>query len=504
MKPAWAVVAVGLLGACAGPREQIVEDRFDIAESSRTPIVSEIEDLGGGDVPLQGRLALEASDGVAVIGETLWIHGTGFGRQPTVIVGGRPAAVLARTRDGGILVRVPPVTPSGPQAVVVGNEVGRGEKTITVRRYAAVLDGDAGQLAWAELLPDGPVAAGVTPVPGRHLLALSPDGRAAYVAETGRSVVDVIDIAANGAPKLVSHLDLGNEPVLALAAAGRAWTVAVVRAGDVELLDVTSPLHPARSAPRPFPAEVRDARIVSADLSPDGKRLALASEEGNRVTLLDVAARGRATVAAALAVLPDVRESVISDLAFSPAGDTLWIATGDTARSRAAGPQPTQIFAARLDGAAPVTLAVARTLTLHDAQAPERLSTGRTIPLASGSAIRLPPERATVFLTAKARSTTDADDRTETPPPSLGVVYRVGAEDAATAMLAAPGRFGPADLSPDGRWLLVAHVAADGGVRLYAARADGRPGAPRSIPLLGPTANPAGRDHQLPMVRVQP
>ncbi len=501
MRRALAVAALIVpLGACAGPREQIVEDRFDIAESSRTPNVSDIDDLGGGDVPLQGRLALEASDGVAVIGETLWIHGTAFGRQPGVTVGGRPAAVLARTRDGGILVRVPPLTPVGAQAVVVANEVGRGEKTVTVRRYAAILNGDGGQLAWAELLPDGPVAAGVTPVAGRRLLALSPDGRAAYVAETGRSAVDIVDIAANGGPKIVTRLELGKEPVVALAAAGRAWTVAIVRARDVELLDVTSPLHPARSTPRAIPAEIADARFAAADLSPDGKRLALASEEGNRVALLDVAARGRATAAATLAVLPDVRESVISDVAFSPGGDTLWVATGDTARSRAAGPQPTQVFAARLQAdsaTSPVTLTLARTLTLNDAQAPDRLSTGRTIPLASGSSIRLPPERATVFLVGQAR---DADETAA----AKGVVFRVGAEDAPSSMLVEPGRFGHPDLSPDGRWLLTGLVATDGSVRLFAARADGRPGEPRSIPVLGPSAAPAGGEHRLPTVRVQP
>jgi hypothetical protein len=488
-------LALGSLGACAGPREQIVEDRFDIAESSRTPSVTEIDDLGGGDVPLQGRLKLEASDGVAVIGETLWIHGTAFGRQPAVTVGGRPAAVLARTRDGGALVRVPPLTPVGTQTVVVSNEVGRGEKSITVRRYAAVLGGDGGQIAWAELLPDGPVAAGVTAVAGRRLLALSPDGRAAFVAETGRSAVDIVDVAANGGPKVVNRIELGKEPVVALAAASRAWTLAIVRARDVELLDVTSPLHPARSAPRPFPPDVADARIAAADLAPDGKRLALATEEGNRVVLLDVAEHGRAAVAASLSVLPDVRESVISDVSFSPVGDTLWIATGDTARSRAAGPQPTQVFAARLQadaGPAPVTLALARTLTLNDAQSPDRLSTGRTIPLASGSSIRLPPERATVFLAGQAR-TADAGPK--------GVVFRVGAEDAPSSMLVEPGRFGHPDLSPDGRWLLTGLVATDGSVRLFAARADGRPGEPRSIPVLGPTA---ASEHQLPSVRVQP
>jgi hypothetical protein len=512
MRRALPVAALALLGACAGPREQIVEDRFDIAESNRTPSVTSIDDLGGGDVPLQGRLALEASDGVAVIGETLWIHGTAFGRQPAVTVGGRPAAVLARTRDGGILVRVPTLTPVGTQTVVVANEVGRGEKTITVRRYAAILRGDGGQVAWAELLPDGPVAAGTTPVPGRRLLALSPDGRAAYLVETGRSALDIVDVAANGGPKVVAHLELGKEPVVSLAAASRAWTLAIVRARDVELLDVSSPLHPARSEPRAFPPDVADARIAAADLAPDGKRLALATEEGNRVALLDVSAHGRAAVAASLAVLPDVRESVISDVAFSPAGDTLWVATGDTPRSRSAGPQPTQIFAARLDaagGASPLTLNVARSLTLNDAQAPDRLSTGRTIPLASGSSIRLPPERATVFLAGQARSTSasgapaaGAVDAPAAVAPK-GVVFRVGAEDAASSMLAEPGRFGHPDLSPDGRWLLTGLVEADGSVRLFAARADGRPGEPRSIPVLGPTP-PAGHEHELPSVRVQP
>jgi hypothetical protein len=205
-------------------------------------------------------------------------------------------------------------------------------------------------------------------------------------------------------------------------------------------------------------------------------------------------------------VLPDLRESVIADLAFSPVGDTLWIVTGDTPRSRSSGPQPTQVLAARLAGGegAPVTLSITRTLTLNDAQGPDRLSTGRTIPLPSGSAIRLPPERATVFVTAKARLSTGSDDKSPNPTSGPGAVFRVGAEDAATSMLAEPGRFGQADLTPDGRWLLTAHIGDDGAVRLWATRADGRPGVPRSIPLLGPAPKPPGRDYQLPSVRVQP
>jgi hypothetical protein len=182
-------------------------------------------------------------------------------------------------------------------------------------------------------------------------------------------------------------------------------------------------------------------------------------------------------------------------------GDTLWVATGDTARSRAAGPQPTQVFAARLEAAAggAATLTLARTLTLTDAQAPDRLSTGRTIPLASGSSIRLPPERATVFLAGQTRAAGD-----DAGAAAKGVILRVGAEDAASSLLVAPGRFGHPDLSPDGRWLLTGLVATDGSVRLFAARADGRPGEPRSIPVLGPGAAPDGRAHELPAVRVQP
>jgi WD40-like Beta Propeller Repeat len=506
MNRAGAALAASLLGACAGPGTQIVEDRFDIAESSSAPVVTEVADLGGGDVPLQGQLQVEASDGVAVIGETLWIHGQAFGRQPAVTVGGQPAAVLARTRDGGILVRVPPLTPSGSQPLVVSNDVGKGEKPVTVRRYAAILSGDAGQIAWAEVTADGPVAAGVTAVPGRRLLALSPDGRAAYLADTRRSVVDVIDVPANGGPRIVYQLDLGKERVLGLAAAGRAWTVAVVRESDVVLLDVTSPLRPARSAPRALPPEVRDARIVSADLSPDGKILAVAGEQGNRVTLLDMLPRGQAPIAAVVAILPDVRESVLSDLAFSPVGDTLWTASGDTPRSRASGPQPTQVFAVRVqtDAQGQVSLRVTRVVTIHDAQAPARLSTGRARPLASGSAIRLPPERATVFLTAQARPQADADDKMESPPVPPGVVFRLGAEDAATAAINGPGRIGQPDLSPDGRWLLAGLIADDGSVRLLSAASDARPGAPRSVPILGPTAKPEGRERQLPSVRVQP
>ncbi|HXT96347.1 MAG TPA: IPT/TIG domain-containing protein [Polyangia bacterium] len=503
MKAAATLVAVCLaaLGAgCAGPASTIVDDPFDISETTGAPEISAIVDAGGGDVTLAGPLAMEPSDGVAVIGETLWVRGRSFGRQPTVQVGGRPAAVLGRTRDGGLVVRVPAGTPSGAQAVVVSNEVGKSERPVNVRRYAAVLAPGSGQIGWSELGADGPVATGTTPVPGGRWLALSSDGRAGYVAEATGGSIDVVDLPAPGAPKVIYRLALrpGGGPVVALAAAARAPLLAVVRANDVVLVDTSSPLHPARSEPRAFPQAVRDAKVVAADISPDGKLLAVATEAGNQVVMLDLGPAGHTPVAGMLAVAPEIRESVLADVAFAPGGDTLWVLSGDTPRSAAVGPEPTELRAVRLrsDAQSMANLTAARVVEIAEAAAPVGLGVGRALPLASGAAIRLPPERNTVFFAATAH------------PGSSSGIFRVGAEDAATVTIASPSRLGRPDISPEGRWLLAPAAAPDGSVHVLAAAIDGRPappGAARPVAVIGAAAGelpPAARP--APELRIQP
>ena len=495
-----AVLAASLMGSCAGPSSTIVDDPFDIAETTSAPKISAIVDAGGGDVTLSGPLAMEASDGVAVIGETLWVRGSSFGKQPTVQVGGRPAAVLGRTRDGGLVVRVPTGTPTGSQAVVVSNELGKSERPISIRRYAAVLAPGSGQIGWAEVGADGPIAAGATPVPGARWLALSSDGRAGYVAEARGGTIDVIDLPAPGAPKVIYRLELGpaGGPVLALAAAARAPVLAVVRANDVVLVDTSSPLHPARSAPRAFPQAVRDAKIVAADISPDGKLLAIATEAGNEVVMLDLGPAGQAPVASVLAIAPEIRESVLCDVAFAPAGDTLWVLSGDTPRSAAVGPEPTQLRAVRLasDSQTLVRLTAARLVEIGEAAGPVRVGVGRALPLASGAAIRLPPERNTVFFAAAAHAGGGTG------------IFRLDSEDAATVIVASPARVGRPDISPEGRWLLAPAAAPDGAVRVLAAAIDGRPapaGAARpvdALPALPGEGPPAARP--APELRIQP
>jgi hypothetical protein len=490
-----AVAVAGIaaaITACAGPNEDIVDDPFDIAEAVTAPEITSVADIGGGDVPLSGPLGMEASDGVAAIGEALWIRGRGFGRQPTVEVAGRPAAVLGRTRDGGIVVRVPAGAPPGPQAVAVKNDVGRSASPITVRRYVAVLAPGAGQIAWAALGSEGPTPIATTPVPGARWLALSGDGRAAFVAGGRRSSIDVIDLPAPHSPSVTYRMDLGPAPVLALAAAARAPVAAVVRATDVVVLDTSSPLRPARSQPRALPQEVRDGRIAAADISPDGKLLAIAIEARNQVLILDLEPPGRAPVVGRVAIVPEVRESVLVDLAFSPGGDTLWVVSGDTPRSEPVGPQPTQVHAIRVGALSHLT--VARTVRVEGASNPARVGVGRAEPLVSGAAIRLPPERHPVFFAATDRQG--------------AAVFRVGAEDSADVALTAAGRFGRPDVSFDGRWLLAPAAGSDGSISVLTTAIDGRPapaGAAKPIAAIAYAAEemPAAV-RPVPDLRVQP
>jgi hypothetical protein len=286
--------------------------------------------------------------------------------------------------------------------------------------------------------------------------------------------------------------------VLALAAAARAPVLAVVRTNEVVLVDTSSPLHPARSEPRAFPQAVRDAEVVAADVSPDGKLLAIATEAGNQVVMLDLGPAGHTPVAGMLAVAPQVRESVLADLAFAPGGDTLWVLSGDTPRSAAVGPEPTELRAVRLrsDAQSMANLTAARVVEVAEAAAPVRLGVGRALPLASGAAIRLPPERNTVFFAATAH------------PGSSNGIFRVGAEDAATVAISSPSRLGRPDISPEGRWLLAPAEAPDGSVHVLAAAIDGRPappGAARPVAVVGPGAGeapPAARP--APELRIQP
>ena len=132
------------------------------------------------------------------------------------------------------------------------------------------------------------------------------------------------------------------------------------------------------------------------------------------------------------------------------------------------------------------------------------------MPLISGAAIRLPPERATVFFAAASKPPDVSPEIAAGTPaattPNEAAVFRVGVEDAATVAIAAVGRLGMPDLSFDGRWLLAPVAASDGSVRVLSAAVDGRP-APATAPLDVVRAGPGETvpvDRPVPQLRIQP
>jgi hypothetical protein len=484
-----ALVGVSVGCATAGPRTAVEPRELD--EASGTPGITAIEDLGGVDIPAIGELRPHASDGVAVIGEALCIRGRGFGRQPTVAIGGRVAAVVSRTGDGGILVRVPVGTPVGSQKVAVTQEHGTSERSIEVRRLGVLHAGDS--LIWLELSTEGPRVRGTSALPGARRVQLSADARAAYVLD-GQGGLTTFELAAAGTPAQAGTQALGAAPVRAFLAAGSAHRLLVVRERDALTLDTSFALRPHPEGESPLPPWLRGRAALRLALSPDGQLLAIGFPERNRVTVLRLdRLNGNTPAPAELNLAPDMRAPVLVDLAFAPDGSTVWALTGSNADNRALGPLPTTVHALRVEdaGGHEPQLARARTVVIDQATAPVALSTGRGLALASGAAIRLPPEKATIYVAARTRD----GDR-----PAL---FAVGPSDTATAVFteqnaAAPGR---PDVTPDGRWLVGPVVEEAGAVRLAAAPADGRPGTVTSKVVANLDRPPTDR---LAEVRLQP
>lgn len=493
-------LAASLGGGCA-PAWNRITPPGDLSEASGPPRIAKIYDLGGRDVPIDGMLdpaeVSASGDGVAVIGEALLIQGTSFGRQPTVLVADKPTAVLARTGNGGILVRVPAGTPTGVQQVQVAQRYGRGEAPLTVRRYAVVLPAAGDRVGFLEVGPDGPGGNAATPplfaaLPGARSLCVSADGRAAYVADAS-GLLSVFDLAAPRSPRVVYRAELGTPAPRVLECATGAHRLLVVRDEDAQVLDTRVPLRPARGAWRALPDDIRRGQPLVYRLSPDGATVAVALGDGNVVALLDAETL---QVRARVVVEPDQRLPVVADLAFSIDGATLWVLAGDTADSLPGGPQATRVHALRVGGRG-TTLTVARTVAVEGAQRPARLSTGRRRALPSGAAIRLPPESMNVFVAARRPNADTASLRS--------AVFVVGSASRADTLLEAPGLIGETDMTPDGRWLLAATAESNGALMVAAARADGHAAAVRQVPVLTPA--PAGGPEASPgvaLIRAQP
>ena len=426
---AWSLAAALSLSAagCAPLFPNVLEPAAIADLREGTPSISQVRDLGAVHIGKAGPL-LGESDGVTHIGELVLIEGRGFGKQPTVGIAGRPAEVRWRTQGGGIVVQVPAGCAVGPQRLWVAAGGSRAEAPITLHRLAVVLDPREGQQALHVLrvgqggapVPAGPPLAIGTARQKPLSLALSPDGAAAYVLLSpppqptdAPSSVQVIDLLAAGGPTLTDTRRLRQRAHL-LAAAEATGLMALIGDEELTLWDVSEGRRPAGYLPAPLPKSAQ--KPWAAALHPRGSLLALALADSNDVVLVDVSLRPDRTGTrprdlATINALPEARMPLLHRLRFASDGETLWLSSGDNAASLAFGHQPTRLSALVLSpgGAAgtqePRTdpgLSLLKTVELKTAQggsgAPIDLAIARRPPIAAGTTIRMPPDKAAVFV----------------------------------------------------------------------------------------------------------
>ncbi len=477
MRAATTVLLAALASSgCAGAGFPDVVDVRQVMTPFGAPRISRIRDAGGPSVPDSGAWQGEP-DGVAVPGELLVIEGDNFGRLPTVSIGGRATAIVARTDGGGIIARVPTGVPAGNASVVVSQPRGRAQKTFPVRRYAIVAHG--GQVFVLGVDRDSATLIGKPfSLAGAHDLRISGDGAAAYVIASrgdGDWLV-AIDLCAPGGPRIATEKKLPHHGAL-LSSAMDAPVTAVVGDGEVTLVQTHHPRAPALFEPMDLPLGAKAPRAI--ELSPDGKLLALLVAEGNRLLALDVSSPPSADVVTAVDLLPDQKLSLVRDLAFSSDGETLWIVSGDNASSLPA-LQPTRLTALRIlaptgDATPPPKvkerlLSVWRTQSVPGAAAPIHIAVARGQPLASGTTIRMAPEKAAVFVSSLNDALfklADLDLATSTGgkkalqlwhPPEPGIMVRADINGGGGPLFTTREILSSIDLTPDAQ-LIVATAA---------------------------------------------
>ncbi|HEY3354872.1 MAG TPA: IPT/TIG domain-containing protein [Polyangia bacterium] len=522
-----------LIAGCGGGGWPDVMDVRHVSATLGAPKISRVRDMGQPRLPAQGGYAVTDSDGVGVVGELLLIEGDNLGKQPTVHVGGRAAEVLARTEGDGIVVRVPTGAPVGPQPVEVTTAKGRAKVDFPITRYALVTLGERDKVhvlvvTRAAAEPTGKTLA----VENARLVRFSGDGSTAYVASgTGLSPahLTVIDMTAAGGPKVAARRDLPGRVVVALAASEGAPLIAVVGEQVVTFFNVRDPLAPTTYPPFMLPEALVRGRVVAAEIDPDGQLFALLLADGNRLTAFDVRRPEAPKPLTTVDVVPDARVPLVRDMRFSIDGETLWIVSGDNLLSLGSGPQPTRLTAVKLmappQKQGPRLISVWRTLPVPGATAPLALTLARGQMVASGTTIRLPPERAAVFITGVHPALFKLEGLAlarEADAKKAAALWRQHAEPSMLVRADVNGGGGPlfhsptlltgVDLSPDAQLILISacrvgvdqdgRVAAEAGVAFTPLWT--RIFNPTFIPLGKLSAEALRPPFRLGEVRIQP
>lgn len=393
------VLAAGCPASTQSKRPTILPVR-EVSRGGGVPTIVKIVDLGAMRLPKEGPLTVGTGDGQGTIGELLLIWGKEFGKQPSVHVGDEPTDVLAHVSGGGIVVRIPWGIPSGPTPIKVTSRGGSALVRYPIRRIGLV--GDAKGLRSFAIGKGGKATMGApVAISGARALTTSPHGSVAYavVAKGGKLALVTIDLTAQ-TPREVTRDPLPGKQLFGLARANRGTLVAVVTDTHVIYVDASVGTVPALFKPLPLPRNLDSRPMTGVALSPDGKTMAVLTEDKNQLVLFDARKPTVLPEPQVLDVLPTARLPMVHSAAFSLDGKKVWVLGGDTKASIAAGHQAAQLVAFTLtEGRAsgePTRWIASETL------APAAASMARSAPTPAGTAIRTQTASSALYFTAHA------------------------------------------------------------------------------------------------------
>jgi hypothetical protein len=379
-----------------------------VPSSSSAPEIRAVHDIGSPSLIGARRIPEGNSDGVASIGELVLISGDNFGRSPRVSIVGRVAEQVARTADGGIVVRIPQGIRTGGRAIEVRNAHGKSNTTFPIRRYtlATVPSDDKVHVfeVTAEKLKR--IGAPLT-FKSAHLIRFCAGGQIALVSgrgEEGALVVSHLDMAAAGGPSRLGQQELPGKHMVALAAAEQVPVAVALSDSHLMFYDTRDPRGPTHFKPQPLPPELK-GELVAADMNPKGTLLAALVSKANKVVLYDVTKPNTLRKLTETAVLPIGFAPLLKDLRFSIDSKTLWVLSGDNPRSRKLGRFPLRLTALKIEmqqrGRAKSygVLSVWRALDVPHQAAPVALTVAKGQPVASGATVAIPPANAAIFIT---------------------------------------------------------------------------------------------------------
>jgi hypothetical protein len=501
MRSSSLTVFLAAVVGCGGNQLPEIVDARRVSAASSAPRIKQVTDLGGGPLPAQGPLSIAASDGSAVIGELMWLSGSGFGKQPTVRIGGNAAEVLAHVSGGGIIVRVPWGIDPGNVEVEVAHAAGRSSATFPVRRVGLVATSRA--LRVVEVRTDGSVVVGgQVALDGKaRRIALSVDGAVAYVGgETGAGLrLWVLDLTVAPVPRVVATHNLPGARLIDLVSAEQAPLAMAVTDTHLVYVDTHNGLSPALYTPHLVPSQLVGKQVLAAALGGQGKAMALLLADLNQVAVFAVGNPADPATAQVVEVLPEARLQNVQDLRFSTDGGSLWVVSGDTPRSISGGSQPTQLTLLQVTTGAELEAKVHRTWDLGEKLAPVELAVARSEPIPPGTAIRAEPSTSAVYVAAFRSELLRGEGK---PPAEAGVVLRGSLGKRTERLLAGPRRLISLDVA--GKTQIVVALALDGAQQVIASVGAWGGSSTRVVPLGETEAATALRPAWLGEIRLQP